>query len=169
MGILDILGKGFKAMIDEAFTPESFKIGEKFENYVRDYIFPENYYDLIERTHSYNSNSKDFVEASIKPDFQFRDKYSKKKFCVEVKFRTGLYNGKITWCNEKQLARYKQISKEIPVFIIIGMGEKPEKPDFISLLPISEAKYVGLFPSLAEKFEIDLKKPVTSKKLWSLE
>ena len=41
MGLLSILEKGIKAMIDLAFTPESFKIGESFENYVREKIFIE--------------------------------------------------------------------------------------------------------------------------------
>lgn len=36
-------------MIDEATTPESFKMGEKFENYVRNSLFIDSYYDLLER------------------------------------------------------------------------------------------------------------------------
>ena len=35
-------------MIDEATTPESFKIGQKFENYVREFLFVDNYYDLLD-------------------------------------------------------------------------------------------------------------------------
>ena len=66
MGLLSILGKGIKAMIDEATTPVSFKYGEKFENYVRDYLFIDRYYDLVERTHSYNANKNDYVESNNK-------------------------------------------------------------------------------------------------------
>ncbi|MBK8808295.1 MAG: hypothetical protein IPO21_17380 [Bacteroidales bacterium] len=39
-------------MLDEAMTPESFKEGQNFENYVRDYLFPETDYDLVERTNT---------------------------------------------------------------------------------------------------------------------
>jgi hypothetical protein len=165
MGLLSILQKGLKAMIDEATTPASFKMGQKFEDYVREFLFVSNYYDILERTHNYTTN-KDYVESSLKPDFKFRDKWTKKEFYVEAKFRTGEYNGKIVWCNEKQLARYKDYNKEKPVFLILGIGGDPEYPEFLSLLPLTQAKYTGLFPSHAEKFEIELDKPIPSKILW---
>ncbi len=165
MGLLSILGKGLKAMIDEATTPESFKIGEKFEDYVRKYLFVDNYYDILERTHNYKTN-KDYVQSSLKPDFTFRDRWTKKEFYVEVKFRTGTYNNKIVWCNEKQLTRYLEYNTERPVFLILGMGDKPDYPEFLSLIPLTQAKYTGLFPSHAEKFEIEIDKPISSKTLW---
>lgn len=153
-------------MIDEATTPESFKIGEKFEQYVRDYLFVNNYYDVLERTHDYKTN-KDYVQSSLKPDFKFRDKWTKKEFYVEAKFRTGLYDNKIIWCNDNQLKRYLEYNKERPVFLIFGMGDKANYPVFLSLIPLTQAKYTGLFPSHAEKFEIELDKPVSSKTLWT--
>lgn len=166
MGLLSILEKGIQAMIDEVTTPESFKIGEKFEEYVREFIFIDSYFDLVERTHGYNRNSRDYVESSLKPDFKFRDKRTKREFFVEAKFRTGLSNGKIVWCNEKQLQRYNSYNKEVPIFLILGMGEDPEYPEFLSLIPLTEAKYTGLFQSYAEKFEIKADKAVSSKLLW---
>jgi len=165
MGLLSILSKGIQAMIDEATTPESFKIGQKFEDYVREHLFVSNYYDLLERTHDYITN-KDYVGSSLKPDFTFRDRLTKKEFFVEAKFRTGLYNNKIMWCKEKQLTRYLEYNKERPVFLLLGMGEKPEYPEFLALIPLAQARYTGLFPSHAEKFEIELKKAVSSKVLW---
>ena len=166
MGLLDILSKGVKAMIDEATTPESFKIGEKFEDYVRGSLFIDKYYDVLERTHNYNEN-KDYIQSSLKPDFKFRDKLTKKEFYVEAKFRTSTYNGKIVWCDDKQLARYFECNKERPVFIILGMGEKSNHPNFLSLIPLPKAKYTGLFPPYAEQFKIELNKPVSSKILWA--
>lgn len=166
MGLLSILSKGVQAMIDEATTPQSFKMGEQFENYVRETLFVDNYYDLLERTHNYKTN-KDYVHSSLKPDFKFREKWTKKDFYVEAKFRTGLYNNKIVWCNDKQLSRYLDYNKEKPVFLILGMGDNPKKPEFLSLIPITQAKYTGLFTSHAEKFEIELGKPVSSKLLWA--
>lgn len=165
MGLLSIIGKGIQAMIDEANTPESFKIGEKFENYVREFLFIDNYYKIIERTHNYKTN-KDYVQSSMKPDFKFFDKLTKREFYVEAKFRTGTYQNKIVWCNENQLKRYLEFNKETPVFLILGMGDKPDYPDFLSLIPLTQAKYTGLFPSHAEKFEIKIDNPVSSKILW---
>jgi len=74
MGILSILQKGIKAMIDEATTPQSFKMGEKFEEYVREFLFIDTYYNLLEKTHDYSTNSKDYVLASLNPDFKFKYK-----------------------------------------------------------------------------------------------
>jgi hypothetical protein len=166
MGIISILSKGIQAMIDEATTPQSFKIGEQFENYVRDCLFVDEYYDILERTHNYKTN-KDFVESSLKPDFKFRDRWTKKEFYVEAKFRTGVQNNKIIWCNEKQLMRYLHYNKERPVFLILGMGDNPKYPDFLSLIPLTQARYTGLFPSHAEKFEIRLDKSISSNILWN--
>lgn len=167
MGLLSILGNGIKAMLNEAMTPESFKEGQNFENYVREYIFPEHYYDLVERTHDYYSNSRDYVESSLKPDFTFRDRLTKREFYVEAKFRTKMYDGKIIWCNDKQLQRYRQYHKEKPVFIILGMGQDAKNPDSLYLMLLDEAKYKGLFQNYAEQFEIKLDRPVTSRTLWN--
>ena len=46
------------------------------------------------------------------------------------------------------------------------MGETPNYPEFLSLIPLTQARYTGLFPSHAEKFEIKIDKPVSSKILW---
>lgn len=153
-------------MIEEAITPQSFKMGERFEEYVREFLFVASYYDILERTHNYKTN-KDYVESSLKPDFKFRDRRTKREFYVEAKFRTGLYNNKICWCNEKQLTRYLSYDMQTPVFVLIGMGEDPKTPEFLSLLPLAKAKYTGLFPSHAEKFEIQLDKPLSSNQLWN--
>jgi hypothetical protein len=167
MGLFSILEKGIKAMIDEANTPESFKKGQKFEEYVREYLFIASHFDILERTHNYKENCKDYVESSLKPDFKFRDKKTKQEFYLEAKFRSSTYNGKLVWCNDKQLARYKRYDKETPVFIIIGFGEDPKLPECLTLLSLKLAKYTGLFLSVADKYAIDVDKPVTSKTLWS--
>jgi len=166
MGILSVLNKGLQAMIDEVNTPASFKMGEKFEDYVREFLFIDKYYDLVERTHSYQTNKSDYVESSLKPDFKFRDKRTKKEFYVEAKFRTGEYKGKVQWCNDSQLKRYLEYNKNTATFLILGMGQDPEYPEFLCLLPMIKAKYTGLFPSYLDQFEITIDKEITSKLLW---
>jgi hypothetical protein len=64
------------------------------------------------------------------------------------------------------LKRYLEYNKERPVFLILGMGEKPDYPEFLSLIPLTQAKYTGLYPSHAEKFEIKIDKSIPSKILW---
>lgn len=166
MGLISIISKGIKAMYDEATTPKSHRIGQHFEDYVRNYIFTDEHFDLVEKTHDYNTNRNDYVESSLKPDFKFRDRKTGMEFYVEAKFRTSLHDGKIVWCNDKQLYRYQQYNKETPVFLIIGMGSSAKNPDYLALLPLSAAKYTGLFPSYADEYEIKVDKAMRSKKLW---
>jgi len=165
MSIYSAFRKGIKAMIDEVHTTESAKIGEEFENYVREVFFPESHYVLVERTHSFSANQKDYVEASLKPDFTFRDRGNNREFYVEAKVRTGTFNNKINWCNQTQLNRYLEYNRQKPVFLILDYGEKDM---FYSLIPLSKAKYTGLFVDYAEEFEIIPDKRVPSRRLWSI-
>jgi len=168
MGFLSIIEKIADVIYEDIHTPESFKMGQKFEDYVQQYLFPNNYYDILEKTHSYQANSKAYIEASLNPDFKFRDRYTKREFYVEAKFRTGMYKDKLVWCNETQLTRYHEINRKTPVFLILGDGGKPDWPEYLSLIPMSKAKYTGLFPSYVDRFEIEPEKTVTSKLLWRL-
>ena len=167
MSFLSIIRTGLNAMIEEANTPESLKRGLQFEDYVQEYLFPKSYYDVLEKTHNYQTNSKSYVEASLNPDFKLRDRFNKKEFYLEAKFRSGFYDGKLVWCNDKQLQRYQAINKRTPVFLILGDGGKADWPDHLSLIPLSKAKYTGLFPSFVDHFQIEPERPVSSKMLWS--
>ena len=172
MGIFNKLTSGVKAFSKEVSKPESFEKGEKFESYVRDFIFPLKDYDLVHKTHDFNSNDGDYVESSLKPDFKLRDKRNGQEFYVEVKWRKGTYNrqNKIEWCNKNQLKRYKAVDKnENKVFVVIGFGEKPTKPEEIILFPISSCNYTGLYDSFLDKYSFYVDKPVFSKFLWKLE
>jgi hypothetical protein len=127
MSFFKKVAKGIQAFTNEVNKPDSFIKGEAFEDYVRKFIFPKSDYDLVHRTHDYNSNNGDYVESSLKPDFKFRDKKNGNEFYVEVKWRRGSYNreNKIEWCNDKQLKRYKAIDKnENKVFVLLGFGDK---------------------------------------------
>ena len=56
MSLFKKFNKGIKAFTKELNKPGSFVKGEEFEEYVRNYIFPISDYDLIHKTHDYNSN-----------------------------------------------------------------------------------------------------------------
>lgn len=167
MRLLSIIGKIADVISDGINTPESFLRGEDFEKYVEDYLFLKSHYELLEKTHNYQTNSKNYVEASLKPDFKYRDRVTKKEFYVEAKFRTSDYKNKFVWCNEAQLSRYQAINKQNPVFLILGDGGKADWPDNLSLIPISKAKYTGLFPSFVDQFAIVPGLAVSSKVLWN--
>jgi hypothetical protein len=171
MSFFKKVAKGIQAFTNEVNKPDSFIKGEAFEDYVRNKIFPKTDYDLVHRTHNYNSNNGDYVESSLKPDFKFRDKKNGKEFNVEVKWRMGVYNreNKIEWCNDKQLKRYKAIDKnESKVFIVLGFGDKPTVPKEIVLFPISGCNYTGLYDSFLDRYSFYVDKPAFSGYLWKL-
>ncbi len=171
MSIIRKFTKGIKALTNELTKPNSFVKGEEFEEYVRKYVFPISDYDLIHKTHDFNSNNGDYVESSLKPDFKFRDKKNGTEFYVEVKWRSGFYNRekKIEWCNENQLRRYKAIDKkENKVFIVLGFGDKPIKPEEIILFPITGCNYHALYDSFLDKYSFYVDKPIFSNYLWKL-
>jgi hypothetical protein len=171
MSLIKRLGKGLKALTDEMTKPESFVKGEEFEEYVRKILFPHSDFKLLHKTHDYNSNNGDYVESSLKPDFKFRDSKNRKEFYVEAKWRSGVYNreNKISWCNQGQLKRYKAIDKnDAKVFIALGIGDDPLRPDEIALFPISSCNYTALYDSFIDKYSFYVNKPVFSRYLWKL-
>ena len=171
MSFLKKFANGIKAFTNEVNKPASFIKGEEFENYVRKYIFPKSDYDLVHKTHDYNSNNGDYVESSLKPDFKFRDKKNGNEFYVEAKWRRGVYNkeNKIDWCNQNQLRRYKAIDKnENKVFIVLGFGDKATKPEEIVLFPVSSCNYYSLYDSFLNKYSFYVDKPIFSSYLWKL-
>ena len=171
MSLIKKFNRGIKALKNELTKPDSFVKGEEFEEYVRTYLFPLSDYDLVHKTHDYNSNNEDYVESSLKPDFELRDRKTGEEFFVEAKWRSGRYNreNKIEWSNQKQLRRYKAIDKnEHKVFIVLGFGDTPQRPEEIILFPISGCNYYALFDSFLDKYSFYVDKPVFSEYLWRL-
>jgi hypothetical protein len=166
MKFLSALQKGIQTVIAETRKPDAFHVGEKFEDYVRQEIFTDNYYKLLDRTHNYNANRRDFAESSLNPDFKLFDKKHRKEFWLEVKFRSQ-EKSSITWCDEKQLHRYQAYHRQLPTFLLLGVGNKADVPDSLYLLSMSQARYTRLFSSLLKKFEIPFDKPISPELLWN--
>lgn len=146
-------------------TPRSFTTGERFEHYARKYLFPRSRYELLQKTHGYKTKNKKFV-PSADPDFKFRDRNSGRIFYVEAKYRSSFFKGQVKWCTEKQLSHYRQRNNELPVFVLLGTGGRPEKPAFVSLIPLRSACFTSLFLSHAEKFSIHPRRTLLSRILW---
>jgi hypothetical protein len=139
--------------------PEPFEKGKAFENYVRKYIFPKEQYVLLRKTHCYEENKNDYVEDSKLPDYTFRCKETNREFHVEVKFRSSLYDGKVQWCSEEQLTRYKGVAIEKATFLALGYGGTPYDPYNIYIIPLDNIHYTGLFPSFIDKYKVLVFKP----------
>jgi hypothetical protein len=154
------------AKLPNLLTPESFRKGEDFEKYTRNILFHPDHYTMIEKPHSYQDLVGDLPESILKPDYSFRDKITNTEFFVESKFRTYLFFDQLRWTYAKQLARYHEYNKLMPVFILLGLGNVAADPQRLFLLPLKNAKYKGLYLSEAKKFEIPRSEHVPSELLW---
>ena len=162
MGLFSLPGKIFNALFG---TPRSFTAGEKFERYTRKYLFTSGYYELVQKTHGYKTGEKNFV-PSADPDFKLRDRRTGKLFYIEAKYRAVFFKGQVKWCTEKQLSHYQLRNREIPVFILLATGGSPDRPAFVSLIPLKQVNFTTLFMSHAEKYSVHPGRNVSSKTLW---
>jgi len=55
-------------------------------------LFSTKYLKLIEKTHSFKTNTERYAESSKNPDFIFEYAPTSERFAVECKFRTKLNN-----------------------------------------------------------------------------
>ncbi len=150
--------KGINAFRKEAFKPHSFLKGEDFERCLRKKVFRRDEYDLVMKTHDFHENKADYVEASLYPDYLFREKSSNTEFFVEAKYRERLYDGKIQWCKDYQFRRYKKLNKEVQVYIAIGFGGRPTNPKQIFIVPLDEIKFNSLYLNFLEEYEFTNKR-----------
>lgn len=152
------LFRGLKMFFLELSKPTSFLKGEDFEKLLRKKVFKKKEFDLVMKTHDYHENRSDYVEASLYPDYLFRNKKDGSEFWVEAKYREKLWKGKLKWCELYQFKRYQQLSTDSPVYIAIGFGGRPSNPTKIYLIPIEEIKYNELYPKFLNDYEFDAKR-----------
>lgn len=162
MNFLHTLGTALQKAGD-AISNDPLVVGKKFEDHVEN-LFDKKYFTLIEKTHSPATNTRRFVESSLKPDFIWRYEPTKERFAVECKFRTEKsidYQDRVNWTTPEQLKRYQEFQKneKIPVFIVIGLEIPDDEEDddfslisYMFCIPLHEAKFPALFPSVLEKY-----------------
>ncbi|MBP2201373.1 hypothetical protein J3E07_000785 [Methanococcus voltae] len=147
-----------KKEIDTKENMNSFDKGKLFEKYVENILFPKEYFDLLHKTPNYEQNNSRFVESSLKPDFMFRNKKTGEEFYVECKFRNELYGSMYKWAKSKdQMDRYRAIEmkENKRVFIAMGLSGTPEAPEYVFLTPLKDIKYISLYPTVYESYEVE--------------
>lgn len=171
MSFLDKLLRIASSAAAEWKKEESFVKGEDFEHYLLDYTFPDNEYELIYRTSSYQDNQHRYATASKLPDLRLRCRKTGRHFYVEAKFRNGMYwhNDKLEWTNPNQLARYKQVDEQdAPVFLALGIGDAGFNPEFVFIIPLNKVSYCGFYEHFLQRYSFYLKRPIYSSYLWKL-
>jgi hypothetical protein len=168
MGFLGKIGDVFHKI--EYHTSDAPEIkGKRFEDHVEN-LFSKKYFRIVEKTHSFKTNSDRYVESSKNPDFIFEYGPTKERFAVECKFRTSLNReNQLEWSYPAQLKRYKEFSHErkIPVYIVVGLewvtADKYDPNEeivenFMFNIPLEAAKYPALYESVFAKYERDYDK-----------
>ncbi len=162
---MGLFSKVTKLVWDEISTPEGFKKGEAFEDYVRKHLFTKDKFITLQRTHDYAINKNDYIENSKEPDFKFRAIRTGKEFFVEAKYRSTYYEDKVDWCKPFQLKRYKEIDKKLPVYITLGLGGEPDSPDQVFLIPVKDIEYSKLFRSFLKNYKVPNDEPIDHERL----
>jgi len=140
----------------QSYKPDEyyFKIGEKFEDFVRFNHFGSNY-EAIHVTPSYEENCMEFNNESFKPDLKMMDSITGEEFWVECKYRSYTHHKKeYQVISEKQLRRHRNII-DSPVFVMLGIGGKPNKPLYLYKIPIAQCKPVMNIGHLYYQFQIN--------------
>jgi hypothetical protein len=71
-------------------------------------------------------------------------------------------DGKLQWCDDYALRKYHRYAQQLPVFIVIGLGDESTSPERMFCIPLKEARWTKLFPSVYLKHE----RPPGKKFFW---
>jgi hypothetical protein len=144
-------------------------IGKAFENYALKFLFRRDDFIFLERVPDYTPDWDLFALNALNPDFKFRDKHTGQEFYVEVKFRGRHKNcNEIHWARSSQISRYMYCNQSLPTFLLIGIGDDPERPSLVSLIPLVQARYEKLFIQRIKLFEIPASTAIRSEVIQNL-
>ena|ERR1700677_76736 len=148
-------------------TVESYVLGKEFEWYVREFLFVDGKYELLEVPPNFTRDKRHFSQSAMRPDYKLRDRRTKRTFYVEAKYRSWRNNNTDVWCTYRaQLDRYRSYNEECPTFLILGLGGSPTQPALVTLLPIEEI-YPNLFIRQIRKFQIEANQVIRPDVLWA--
>lgn len=122
---------------------QNYKKGLEFEEFVVE-KFKENYFKLLHWSGDKISTNGRFALNNMDPDLEvlFDYKGVQRKIAIECKYRSEFINDRVTIASENQLARYKRkLSDDCLVYIALGTGGLPSKPEEFYLIPVESLKY----------------------------
>lgn len=96
-------------------------------------------------------------EVDFGPDLEVRHAATGDAFGVECKYRSSHFRGRLPWAKEYQLDKYRRYREETdrPLFIVIGLGGAPEKPDYMYCVPAWRARATMLDADALKRYRRD--------------
>jgi hypothetical protein len=90
--------------------------------------------------------------------FNFKEKGVNEAFAIECKWRKNYYKNGIEWALNYQIKNYKEYADKlsIPVFVVIGVGGEPEKPEELFIVPLQEMKSNTITKSELANYKKDI-------------
>lgn len=128
---------------EDEFTDENKKKGRLFEDFITS-LFNASF--TIEHLQSDRGVNGRFAESNKNPDIVMRLNFnngSSNLLAVECKYRSNIVKSQnIVLCKEKQLFNYKEFGykNNMPVFLALGVGGKPDIPEEVYIVPIMNLK-----------------------------
>jgi hypothetical protein len=119
--------------------------GSRFEAYVVT-KFSRKYFRVLYWRGDKNINGV-YAESDRYPDLEmeFGLGENRTRFAVECKWRKKWFGEKscIFWAKDRQIMNYNDYSRgrNIPVFVIIGVGGRPDSPEAVYIVPLCRLKY----------------------------
>jgi hypothetical protein len=119
---------------------DNFEKGRLFEEYVTRLFNKRNF--RIDKRHESRKIIGHYVPISFTyPDLELVFFIGPKqyRFAVECKWRRAFNNDKIQWAKPHQIKAYEDFQRQkcIPVFIAIGIGGYPSRPEKLFVTPLS--------------------------------
>ena len=127
--------------------------GVDFEEYMIQLLGKQKDIKFVGKVSDYHKNGISALE-NFEPDLKFKHKGA--PFAVECKWRKSFGNGYISWAKDRQIKNYNnyQKNKNEKVYVALGIGGEPSKPDQLYLIPLSVLKYETFKEEYVTDFKI---------------
>lgn len=127
----------------DAIQDENYEKGRKFEEFTVG-LFDKKYFDILDWRGDKVAEDGRFAKANQLPDLemQLNLRDGSHRFAIECKWRSRLDTTGGKWTYPAQLERYRTFAEErgVPVFIVLGVGGKPEAPKYVNVIPLEAIK-----------------------------
>jgi hypothetical protein len=120
--------------------------GTDFQKFVNK-LFDRNCFTLPERNTVVMQNEAYPVYSMISDtECNTAGQDKRVEFAVECKWRQDFNNGKLNWSKDYQLLNHRRFNhaKDIPVFVIIGVGGLPSNPEEVFIIPLDRIQSTSL-------------------------
>lgn len=129
--------------------------GDTFEKLVQG-MLPDDEFALMNASPRRFDDEGRTMEEAKDPDFRYLHHRSEQVLWVICRYRKDTYYDKVQWSTPAQLNRYRNFQRDVEpeaLYIIIGLGGTPNRPDHIFCIPLHEVLCPVLPLSKLKEFE----------------